>query len=708
MHVPLTILLLLFAAAMQAQPARRALLIGIDDYTASTLPRVAKTPPDRERGWPDLKGSVNDVELLEEMLVLSYGFDRRNIVILKNQQATRATILQAIERHLVRPASKGDVVFYYYAGHGAQVPNPDSDELDRLDESIVPADSRRGAEDIRDKELRPLFNRILDRGAQLTLLLDHCHSGSGFRGMPGGARARGIGPARPVHDATGYGPRPEERGALVLVSAQAPDVAEETYGEDGRSHGAFTWAWIRAMRDAAAGEPAQETFLRAQARLRVDKPHQAPAMLGSPASRLRPFLASRVDRRGHSVVVAIERVEPDGRIVLQGGWAHGLAAGSELRPVGARGPALRVTSMLGLGRSIAHAEGALPPSIRSGALLEVTRWAAPQGRPLRVWVPRAVKDAQQLARRFAAAAKAKWLSDPLGATHLLRPRGSGWELLDRHGSTTPLPHDDAALAAIARLPRQAWLFVQFPTPAGIVADDGVVAVTDPATADLILAGRFHGRRLEYAWLRSGSIASAWTSDVAQLRADLLKLRRIHAWHSLESPAATPAPYRLALRHERTGAVVVNGAVAGDQTYSIVLRATQPHAAPQAPRYYYAFVIDSHGKSYLAWPKSGSVENRFPLGAAPAEIIVGAPSAFRVMEPYGADTYFLLSTEEPLPNPSILEWDGMRAPSWKHPLTPLEELLWLTATGARAGRTLTTSRWSIERITIESVAPARRR
>lgn len=709
MRVPLTIAILLCAAATEAQPVRRALLIGIDDYTASTLPRVARTAPDRERGWPDLKGAVNDVELLEEMLVLSYGFERSNIVTLKNQQATRAAILQAIERHLVRPASKGDIVFYYYAGHGAQVPNPASDELDRLDESIVPADSRRGADDIRDKELRPLFNRILDRGAQLTLLLDHCHSGSGFRGMPGGARRRGIGPANPVADATKYGPRPDERGALVLASAQDLDAAEETYGEDGKSHGAFTWAWIRAMRDAAAGEPAQETFLRAQARLRVDKPHQAPAMLGPASARLRPFLGSRVDRRGDRVVVAVERVEPDGQVVLQGGWAHGLTVDSELRAIGARGPALRVTAMLGLGRSIARAEGAIPPSVRSGALVEVVRWAAPQGRPLRVWVPPAARYAQQIARRFAAAAKAKWAADPLDATHLLRPRGSGWELLDRHGSTTGLAHDDAAITAIARLPREASLFVQLPAPAGIVRDDGVVAVTDPASADAILAGRFQGRRIEYAWIRSGGIASAWTGDVAQVRADLLKLRRIHAWHSLESPPATRAPYRLALRHEQTGALVGGGPVVGGETYSIALRALQPHVTPQAPRYYYAFVIDSHGKSYLAWPKSGSVENRFPIGdAAPAEILVGAPSAFDVMAPYGADTYFLLSTEEPLPNPSILEWDGMRAPPWKHPLTPLEELLWLTATGARAGRTLTTSRWSIERITIESVAPARRR
>lgn len=673
------VLIALLATTAHAQPERRALLIGIDDYTASTLPRVAQRP-DRERGWPDLEGAANDVALLEEMLVLRYGFQRQDIVTLKNQQATRTAILGAIERHLVQPARKGDVVFYYFAGHGGQVPNPQSDELDRLDESIVPADSRRGAEDIRDKELRPLFNRILDRGAHLTLLLDHCHSGSGFRGLPGGARPRGIGRALPISDAHMYGPRPEERGALVLVSAQDADTAWETHGDDGRKHGAFTWAWITSMRDAAAGEPAQETFLRAQARLRVDRADQAPAMLGPAAARLRPFLGLHAGRS--RAVIAVERVQPNGDVVLQGGWAHGLAVNAELQTAGVAAT-LRVVRMLGLGRSVARtSSGAVPPSIRSGALLEVTRWAAPEGRPLRVWAPVITRDMHAVARRFASVTQAKWLAEPIGATHILRPRGEGWELLDRERCAVLLANDDAAAKAIARLPRNGALFVQFPRVAA--RDAATTAGGTPALhfgdADYILTGRFDGRRIEYAWFRSdASRRSAWTRDETRLRDDLVKLRRLHAWNTLRSD--TPAPYRLALRHEATGALVQRGSLLGGEAYSVVLRATG--AVEAVPRYYYVFAIDSHGKSYLVFPKSGSVENRFS-GNEP-EIVLGEPSAFAVMPPYGDDTYVLLSTEEPLPNPSILEWDSMR--------------------GRRA---LARTRWSIERVTLASAAPPRRR
>ena len=115
-----------------------------------------------------------------------------------------------------------------------------------------------------------------------------------------------------------------------------------------------------------------------------------------------------------------------------------------------------------------------------------------------------------------------------------------------------------------------------------------------------------------------------------------------------------------------------------------MRAAARAAAVQTPaRYYYVFAIDSHGKSYLVFPKSGSVENRFS-GKEP-EIALGAPSAFSVLPPYGNDMFVLLSTEEPLPNPSILEWDGIRS-----------------------ARKLLTTPWSIERLTLPSAAPPRRR
>src|SRR6185369_10186778 len=180
----------LFAVSGFASPGhRRAVLVGINDYSASHTTAGA-------RDLSNLNGAVNDVLLLKEMLVVLYGFERRDVVTLTDQEATRTAILGAIDRHLAAPASAGDVLLFYFAGHGSQAPNSLSDEADKLDETIVPADSIKGADDIRDKELRRRFNRILDRGARLTVILDDCHSGSGARGLPTGIRPRGIRPDR--------------------------------------------------------------------------------------------------------------------------------------------------------------------------------------------------------------------------------------------------------------------------------------------------------------------------------------------------------------------------------------------------------------------------------------------------------------------------------------------------------------------------------
>ncbi|HEY0159891.1 MAG TPA: caspase family protein [Thermoanaerobaculia bacterium] len=690
-------------ADVEGAVRRRALLVGINDYTASRIAPKAPMQTPAARDWPNLNGAVNDVAAMREMLVLLYGFDRRDIVTLTDQAATRAAILRALERQLAAPAAKGDVLLFYYAGHGSQVRNSASGEPDGLDESLVPADSRAGAPDIRDKELRPLFNRILDRGARLTVILDNCHSGSGARGLATGAQPRGVAAdLRDVADATGE-PRPEDRGALVLAAAQDFDRAWETRDEEGQMHGAFSWAWIRAMRDAAPDEPAAETFLRAQARLRAETPFQEPVLAGDAGARLRPFLGTRIDRRGGQGVVAVERVRADGTVVLQGGWANGLSAGSELREPRSNARVV-ITAMRGLGRAEGRASSG---KVRAGALLEVVGWAAPPARPLRTFVPRYPGDAAaiaSLARALAAAAEKRglrWIADPTEVTpeHVLRWNGR-WEL--RGVEVEPL-------AAIARLPRGASLFVQFPPPAGLLEPAGVLA-----DADYVLAGRFAEGRVSYAWVRPAMSASdrhrsglpvrtAWFDAAVGLRAALLRIRRIHAWQLLDSPPESRSPYRLALRRDRDRQLATEGAVFGEEKYSLVLRAPSPPPRV-APRYFYVFTVDSHGRSTLLFPRSGSVENRFPLQTSPPpEIPLGDTAAFEPAPPYGIDTYFLLSTDEPLPNPWILEWDSVRAAA-PATATPLERLLLLTATHSRSTRLLTPATWSLERVVVESVPP----
>jgi hypothetical protein len=738
--------------ALHAQPGpRRALLIGINDYTASRL--GAKNPgaiPPRD--WPNLNGAVNDVRTLQEMLQLVYGFQPADIVTLLDQRATRAAILQAIEQQLVKPAAKGDVLFLYFAGHGSQVRNSLSDEPDQLDESLVPADSRAGARDIRDKELRALFNRILDRGARLTVILDNCHSGSGARGLATGAHPRGIRrDPRDVADATKAGPRPEDRGALVIAAAQDYDAAWETRDQDGKMHGAFSWAWIRAMRDATSSEPAIDTFLRAQARLRAETPYQEPVLAGNAQARFSPFLGARTDQTNERTVVAVSKVRSDGTVVLQGGWANGLSVGSELRVLSDRAitARLRITSILGLGQSEARVEPgrSMPLAVSSGALLEVVGWAAPAGRPLRVRTPSVAGDAgsiRLLARKLLAEAmkrNVRWVHDPVDTTpsHLLRRNQTEWELIGPGRTVERIGSDAAAIAAISRLPSAATLFVQLPAPAAMIEGigigpgidrEGIDPVARAEDADYILAGRLSPtHQLEYAWVRPAVKAtdrrttglpsrSAWIIEdgrdhtlrdsVSRLRYSVLRLHRIHGWHLLESPPRARYPYRLAFERQRDGSVIKEGALTGGEIYSLVLRPAASSLPPRVPqRYVYVFSIDSHGKSVLLYPRDeGSVENRYPLTpSAPSEIQLGA--AFEVEEPYGVDTYFLLTTDEALPRPWILEGDGVRSGTSPQP-SALEQLLMLTGSAERGPSLVTPSSWSLDKLVIEAVAPRKLR
>jgi hypothetical protein len=346
---------------------------------------------------------------------------------------------------------------------------------------------------------------------------------------------------------------------------------------------------------------------------------------------------------------------------------------------------------------------------------------------LRVWIPRITQSAASLAsqaRALAAAAArrdVRWIDDPTAATatHLLRWKAGEWELFDLRGDIRQIVASPSA--AIARLPRRAALFVQFPAPAAMVDDLDVPDTVDsPADADYILAGGYAAGRLEYAWVRPGLrntdrrtalpartdwLRHASSRTAPALRDQIQRLRRIHGWHLLESPPEARSPYHLALRHARSRAFVSDRTVIGDERYELVLRAgTVPRLVQQ--RYVYIFVIDTFGKAFLLFPQSGSVENGFPLTGqenAPREIPLGAAASFEIAPPYGVDSYFLLTTDEPLVSPAVLEWDGVRTRVPRAD-TALERLLLAINGNTRTAGVHTPANWSIEKLVVESVPP----
>jgi hypothetical protein len=143
---------------------------------------------------------------------------------------------------------------------------------------------------------------------------------------------------------------------------------------------------------------------------------------------------------------------------------------------------------------------------------------------------------------------------------------------------------------------------------------------------------------------------------------------------------------------------------GPRRYELVLRPKADVLQGTSRRYIYLFSINSHGASTLLFPRRGSVENRFPIDAAGRSAMRDVPLGYVDVEPpFGVDTFVLLSSDEALPNPSVLAWSGVRTRGPRGE-TAFEELLSRTGGSLRsASPVLVPTTWSIDRLIVESAA-----
>src|SRR5687767_5165150 len=345
--------LFLCAHALHAQ-TRRALIVGINRYeTAAPAGRSAAATAGARGLITDLGGAVNDARAMRDLLQARFAFAAGDVTTLTDQQATRAAILAGIDRLLAQSA-RGDIVVFYYAGHGSQRTNTLSPEVSKLDQTLVPADANAGVFDIRDKELARAFNPFIDKGIELVLIFDSCHSGSVARGSleTEGPRRRERWAAIDPRDAAdpGVEKAPEERGALVLSAAQDYQLATETEAATGQRSGIFTTALIATLTSASPNEPAVEVFKSVKARMQTDGHRQEPVLAG-PSDRLRrPLFGGLAGATGRTSV-AVLRVSSDGTITLQGGPALGIRTGAVLRRIGIpadTGVRMRIDTVIGI------------------------------------------------------------------------------------------------------------------------------------------------------------------------------------------------------------------------------------------------------------------------------------------------------------------------------------------------------------------------
>jgi metacaspase-1 len=173
---------------------KRAVLIGI-------------TYGGARRGCGELRGPINDVKCMRQLLCQRFAFPSDGIIMLTgmqwNRPRTHLCLSQGTEwtgpvhaddqkdpfrvptkdnirmamQWLVQGCSSGDSLVFHFSGLGAQVADADCDEQDGYDEAICPVDSfQKGP--ILDDEINETIVRPLVPGAKLHAVVDACHSDS--------------------------------------------------------------------------------------------------------------------------------------------------------------------------------------------------------------------------------------------------------------------------------------------------------------------------------------------------------------------------------------------------------------------------------------------------------------------------------------------------------------------------------------------------
>ena len=298
----LILIALLFSLNVMAE--KYAIIIAIGDYPAKT-------------GWSSIS-STNDVPLINSTL-LNQDFKAENITILKNEEATRAGILKAIE-DLQSTIKPGDIVVIHYSGHGQQIFDNNGDEIDDKDESIVPYDALvrytsnyKGENHIRDDELGNIianFRNALGKNGQLLILLDSCHSGSATRG----GKARGgeatFAPPNwtPTSEKNTSGSGlveatevKDDAAPFVMLSGASADELNYEY----EGYGSLSFAFSKAMNELGTDFTYRKLFSAISANMNVISPKQTPTIEGDADYKL--FKGEYVKQQPYFEVSKISR-----------------------------------------------------------------------------------------------------------------------------------------------------------------------------------------------------------------------------------------------------------------------------------------------------------------------------------------------------------------------------------------------------------------
>ena len=291
-----------------------AVLVGINRYLAA--PRVS-----------NLRGCVNDVNDMYDLLTKNFGFKDSDIRVLTNEQATHGNIIEAVQEHLIKKAKKDALVVFYYSGHGSQaLDEKNGDEADGLDETIVPHDSRlNNVHDITDDMINGLLVALSNKTRNITFIFDSCHSGTA-------AKALGATPRRAPIDRRVPPPAPKYaqaarglsgKGNYVFLSGCNDNELSYELLRNRQHRGAMTFFLTREIRNTRNNDVTyQQIMEKVKANVNAVYRSQHPQIEGANMKDLVFKAKSTPTSRN---IVATQRAA---YVVINAGRAHGVTKGS--------------------------------------------------------------------------------------------------------------------------------------------------------------------------------------------------------------------------------------------------------------------------------------------------------------------------------------------------------------------------------------------
>lgn len=701
------------------------MLVGINDY--SNVP-----------GCKSFEGSDDDIEMMKSLLLSKYKFNETDIEILFDKDATKEGIINSLNK-LSSGIRKGDIIVFYYTGHGAYQKNSLSyNNPSKLDEGIVPYDAGVSKGLLRDKELAVIFDKMIQNGAVLTCIYDCCHSGGMSRGLsiPNGYITKS---AESFMEMDAMDPTEPsvitEKGALILAACTSEQKAQSF--EKGSI---FTSSLVAELNNSLSIEPVSKLMSRVSARVHVLFRNQEPVASGN--ERMNKSLLG--DENSSLPEINLFSVIKD-KDVLNAGIAAGLDSGCILKKYYMENTGKDVEIVLTDVKNLNFSNYSIlkgnESDIETGDLFYVTKWKIAGKHNLSVWIPFTDKSNEEL-RKFYNDLKSKltgkvtFIDEPTveEPTKLIYFNNQNWVLISQ-GKEINLGENPDIKALSSHFQKNDKLFVSLPLNISVY-DEAVKKYEDEFNnvkllksqdgADFILCGRVDKNEILYSWIRPDNIdnnkstmpvRSTWLTTAHNNLSDSIvffsaKLAKINAWLNIDNNFDNENfPYSLAVKRKSDGKIIQGEEPLYDsQKCQLVLITDSEKLSkwkPKNPRYVYVIGLDRYGKSSVLYPQNKDIEQIRTLPydkESPPQEIELEKSNFTITKPFGTDTYVLITSDSRIPDIELLNDSiGVLTDEAKRKgsFDDFADYIFGTTTAKKRGDIMLTTSWSVKRITIES-------